>query len=147
MKGGKKLAFEENVEEISGEVPVPPRSPRKSTKVCIRSPNDNSSSVEAVEAPAPPPFQKPPDIQFSQHYDQSTPPPNCTSNGNYDFVQEGTSTDPTDPRNDPYLMDVASQFVNEIIEAAALEASNRQQVCITEGKASKIQCLTERFAL
>lgn len=141
MKGSRKLTFEEKGGgggDSSGEVTMTDsatstvsKSPKKSSKVCIRSPGDNSSPVTAPTVVVPP-FVKPPDIQFSQHYDQSTPPPNCTSNG-YDFAVENSeetssSSDSTDPRQDPHLMEVASKFVNEIIETATLEASNRQKV-------------------
>jgi len=128
MKGARKIAFEEKSE--SYEIPATvPKSPRKSAKVSIRSPGDSSSFEEKVVQPIPPPIQKPPDIQFSQHYDQSTPPPNCTSNGNYDFVEEKVddSTE-SDPRNDPELVEIATKFVNEIIETAKLEAANREKV-------------------
>jgi hypothetical protein len=122
MKGARRqLTFEEKGEP-SGEVVSPPR---KSTKVCIRSPGDNSSPPNTPVVPA---IQKPPDIQFSQHYDQSTPPPNCTSNGNYDFAEAVEVPTKADLRNDPDLMEVASKFVNEIIETATLEASKRQKV-------------------
>ena len=82
--------------------------------------------------------QRPTDIQFqfhlSQHYEQSTPPPNCTSNGNYedermakDEEQQRKNSE-DDPRNDPQLMEIASKFVNDIIETAKLEAARRQKV-------------------
>ena len=36
-----------------------------------------------------------------------------------------------DERNDPQLMEIASKFVNEIIETAKMEAARRQKVMIT----------------
>lgn len=124
------MTFEEKgtSDPSSDVLPSPPRSPRKSSKVCIRSPGDNSSPSQpppVIVEPPPPLPVKPPDIQFSQHYEQATPPPNCTSNGAYDFVEPETSSD---PRKDPQLMEVASHFVNDIIETATLEAINRQKV-------------------
>lgn len=116
MKGSRKLTFEEKVTtaDPSGEViPTPPRSPRKSSKVCIREIDEipSTSKPPVVVVIDPPPFVKPPDIQFSQHYDVSTPPPNCTS-GAYDFEEE-EPLDPNDPRNDAQLMEVATRFINK----------------------------------
>lgn len=84
----------------------------------------------------------PPEIQFqfelTEHFDQSTPPPNCTSNGNYDFDQQQQQASPSststseyegdDPRKDPQLVEIANKFVNDIIEKAKVEAANRQKV-------------------
>lgn len=123
MKGARKLTFEDSGAQT--EAP-PTRSPRKSAKVSIRSPGDNSILPKVVVNVIPP-VPNPPDIQFSQHYDQSTPPPNCTSNGSYDFV-EPKPDEVSDPCNDPQLLEVATKFVNEIIETAKIEAASREKV-------------------
>jgi hypothetical protein len=133
MKGARKIAFEEKPDPE--EVPVVPKSPRKSAKVSIRSPGESLSfsekEVQVKIQSIPPPIQKPPDIQFTEHFDQSTPPPNCTSNGSYDFVEPKVEdTVQSDPRSDPELVEIASKFVNEIIETAKLEAANREKVCL-----------------
>lgn len=100
----------------------------------------DTSSAAGPSSKAPPP----PEIQFqfelTEHFDQSTPPPNCTSNGNYDFDQQqettpsSTSTSGADAidyeelRKDPQLIEIANKFVNDIIEKAKVEAANRQKI-------------------
>lgn len=154
MKGARKqLTFDKPGDVVmttgSGGNPSPIPSPKRSPRsVSIRMHDDDGSSdggsprVTSFDLPssssssekkqkAPPPEEIKFQFQLTQHYDQSTPPPNCTSNGNYDFdrTQEtSTSTTCDDPRKDPQLVEIATRFVNDIIENAKVEAANRAKV-------------------
>ncbi|CAL8069475.1 unnamed protein product [Orchesella dallaii] len=98
-------------------------------------PSASSTAAAGGSGSAPGPVQKKPppvEIQFqfqlTEHFDQSTPPPNCTSNGNYEFEQpEGTESGSSTQvsKDDPQLREIATKFVNDIIENAKVEAANR----------------------
>lgn len=148
MKGSRKLTFDNPSDVVSsGGNPAPIPSPKKSPKsVSIRaheggrsgeaSPRvtsfDVSSSEKKQMSKAPPPAEIQFQFELTEHFDQSTPPPNCTSNGNYEFEQEQqqetTSSKYDDPRKDPQLVEIATKFVNDIIETAKVEAADRSKV-------------------
>jgi len=96
------------------------------------SPAAGSSASASVQKKQPPPAEIQFQFQLTEHFDQSTPPPNCTSNGNYDFENpegsESTSSTNQVNKDDPQLREIATKFVNDIIENAKVEAANRAKV-------------------
>lgn len=109
-----------------------------------------SEQAEAEAAKAELQFQ----FHLSQHYESSPVPPNCTSNGSYEeymrqkeeeerkhnvdergdnenqsFTFDSSTASQRDlSQYDPQLAEIATRFVNEIIEKAKLEVVNRQKV-------------------
>ncbi|CAG7828813.1 unnamed protein product, partial [Allacma fusca] len=141
MKGSRRINFAEPTSDEGPSEPVAPKSPKRSTKtVVIKSPGSSTTAAaeDASQSEAPPVQKRPAEIQFqfhlSQHYEQSTPPPNCTSNGGSHYEDpsspfpEPDDNSEDDPKQDPQLMEIASKFVNEIIEKAKVEAASRQKV-------------------
>jgi len=133
MKPSRKITFEENVSETVAECSSPKKVGIKS--VVIKSPRVSTSRVsigEVVIQSEAETERKSKDIEFqfhlSQHYEQSTPPPNCTSDAAHFVLEERQEGEIDESAPDPKLVEIASKFVNEIIETAKIEVARREQV-------------------